>query len=227
MYARVRARVWSYQREKVILQAQAIDREQRKISDSGQQTLQHSRAVLDPVEAYRAWIQLQREERTRFTDVLISGRPNNANSKAKHFHKLLTMQMITPSAHIQGERDLTLTHLSGPRLGMVTVSSGWSSRTFILQQLGSSLVQMLTGTIQLGQSSPSAHTHTQYTQTMRTESKHPCLRSGDGFSFLSFNTELLLCLQQSAFTVPVKICTPALEFHYDGKNRLRKVTDFT
>lgn len=65
--------VWSYQREKVILQAQTIYREQRKISDSWQQTLQHGRAVLDPVEAYRAWIKLQQEKETFLTRLLISG----------------------------------------------------------------------------------------------------------------------------------------------------------
>lgn len=70
--------MWSYQGEKVILEAQAIYREQGKISDSWQHTLQHGRAVLDPVEAYRTWIKLQQKERKCFTHVLIFDWPNNA-----------------------------------------------------------------------------------------------------------------------------------------------------
>lgn len=117
------------------------------------------------------------------------------------------MEIVTLTAHIQGERDLTLTHLSGPRLGMMTGSSGWSIRTFILEQLGSSLVQMLIGTIQFGQSSPSTHT-----QTMRMESKHPCLRFGNIFSFLSFETENSnINYNREGFIVPVKICRPTLQ----------------
>lgn len=68
---------------------------------------------------------------------------------------------------------------------MVTVSSGWSSRTLILEQLGSSLVHMLIGTIQLGQSSPS--THAKYTQTM-SKRKASIHASGLGTYFPSFHS---------------------------------------
>lgn len=48
-------------------------------------------------------------------------------------------------------RDLTLIHWSGPTLFRVMVVSCLSSRTLSLVHLGSSLVQILMGTIQLGQ----------------------------------------------------------------------------
>lgn len=54
--------------------------------------------------------------------------------------------------------DLTFTHFSGLTPLSVMVVSGLSSRTLSLVHLGSSLVQMLMGTIQLGQSSPARHT---------------------------------------------------------------------
>lgn len=59
--------------------------------------------------------------------------------------------------HGHGHPELTLTHWSGPTLLTVTVISGLSSRTLSLEHLGSSLVQMLMGTIQLGHSSPGRH----------------------------------------------------------------------
>lgn len=128
---------------------------------------------------------------------------NKKKIYARNFQEAFTM------AHIQGKRDLTLTHLSGPRLGMVTVSSGWSNRTLILEQLGSSLVQMLIGTIQLGQSSPG--THTQYTQTMsKRKAGIPAL--GLGTYVPSFHSiQKSNFVYNRAFTVPVKICRPMLK----------------
>lgn len=50
----------SYQGEKVVLKAQAVHGEQGEVSDAWQQTLQHGRAVLDPVETHCTRIYLQK-----------------------------------------------------------------------------------------------------------------------------------------------------------------------
>lgn len=81
--------------------------------------------------------------------------PHNAHSNGTSIILLHLQQLITRGPWRWHQ--LTFTHCSGLTLFKVMVISGLSSRTFSFVHVGSSLVQMLMGTIQLGQSSPATH----------------------------------------------------------------------
>lgn len=58
--------VASHQGEEVVLQTQAVHRQQCEVSDTRQQTFQHGCAVLYPVESHGTGINLHMEEDARF-----------------------------------------------------------------------------------------------------------------------------------------------------------------